>query len=79
MQTEVNVEQDDIIVNNVVEVGVVITNVVQSGGDRNVELCGSETSSNPSLINDGKGVSSRTKFDNDSQDTNEDYMEALVV
>lgn len=55
------------------KVDIVVTNVVQSGGSGdNVELGGRGTSSNPNLVNDEKCVSSRTKFDDDSQDMDED-------
>lgn len=60
IQIEFNVEQDVVIVNNVVEVDVVVNNDVQSGGDGcgNVEICGSRTSSNLTLVNDEEGDSS---------------------
>ncbi|CAI8616462.1 unnamed protein product [Vicia faba] len=58
MQAEVNVEQDDVIVNNVMEVNVVVTNVVQSGGCGKIELGGSGTSSSPTWVNDEEVVSS---------------------
>ncbi|CAI8587762.1 unnamed protein product [Vicia faba] len=71
VQTEVKIKQDDVIVNNVVEVYVVVTNIMQSGGGGNVELGGSETSSNPILVNDEECVLPGTKFGDDTQDTDE--------
>lgn len=59
-------------VNNVVEVDVVVTNIVQSGGGGNVELGGSGTSSNLTLLNDEEDVSCGINFDDDAQDTDED-------
>ncbi|KAI5383253.1 hypothetical protein KIW84_070601 [Lathyrus oleraceus] len=67
-----NVELDDVIDNNVVEVDVVVTNIVQSGGGGNFELGGSGTSRNPTLVNNEDGVLSEIEFDDDTQDTDED-------
>lgn len=66
MQTEFNVEKDDVTVKYIVEVGVVVvTNVMKSVGGSNVELSGSGISSNSNLVNDEKRVSSRSEFDDD--------------
>lgn len=73
VQTEVNVEKDDVVVYNVMEVDLVVTDVMQSGGSGvNIELGGSGTLSDPTLVNDEKDVSSRTKFDDDTQYTDDD-------
>lgn len=72
MQIEVNVDLDDVIDNNVVKDDVVVTNVVQIGGGGSFELGGSEISSNSTLVNNEVGVSSATKFDEETQHTDED-------
>ncbi|XP_058727840.1 uncharacterized protein LOC131599540 [Vicia villosa] len=72
VQTEVNVDQDDVIVNNVAEDDIFVSNIVQSGGGGNVELGGSGTPSNPNLVNDEEGVSSGAEFDDNTQETDED-------
>lgn len=69
VQTEVNVEQDDVVVNNVMETDVVVQS---GGGGDNVELGGSRTSNNPILINNEECISYGIEFDNDTQDADAD-------